>query len=112
MQPRWDKIWDEKLAQLFVASTERDAANALLAPVIAGSEGHRVAVACLKLAGGSLNKMKECAQAALIDYRDILAWAEYPRHMQLDPGATPEQRAAARRADAQEYSHWLDTIEN
>jgi len=112
MHSRWDRIWDEKLAQLFAASAERDAANALLAPVIAGGEGHRVAVACLKLTGGSLKKLKECAKAALADYRDILAWAEYPRYLQLDPGATPEQRAAARRADAQEYSHWLDTIEN
>ena len=112
MQPRWDKIWDEKLAQLFAAPAERDAAIALLAPVIAGGEGHRVAVACLKLAGGSLEKLKECAQAALADYRDILAWAECPGYMQLDPGATPEQKAAARRADAQAYSYWLDTIEN
>ena len=66
---------------------------------------------CLKLAGGSLKKLKECAQAALTDYRDILAWAEYPREMRLDVRATSEQKAAARRADAQEYTHWLDTTE-
>lgn len=109
MKPRWDQIWDLKLAQIFAASAERDAANAILAPVIVSSEGHRVAVACLKLAGGSLKELKECAQAALTDYRDILAWAEYPRQMQLDVKATSEQKAAARRADAQEYTRWLDT---
>lgn len=111
MQPRWDKIWDAKLVQIYAASVERDAANALLAPVIASGEGHRVAVACLKLAGGNLKKLEGCAQAALADYRDILAWAEYPRQMQLDVRATPAQKADACRADAEEYAHWLDNTE-
>jgi hypothetical protein len=100
-----------QIGAIFAASAERDAANAILAPVIASSEGHRVAVACLKLAGGSLKELKECAQAALTDYRDVLAWAEYPRQMRLDVRANSEQKAAARRADAQEYTHWLDTTE-
>lgn len=76
MKPCWDQIWDAKLAQIFAASAERDDATAILAPVIASSEGHRVAVACLKLAGGSLKKLKKWAQAALPDYREILAWAD------------------------------------
>lgn len=108
MPPRWEEILDTKLAQLFPAAVDRSAANALLAPVLAGPEGPRVAVGCLKLAGNSLKELKACTETALTDYRDILAWAEYPRQMQLGVKATPEQKTAARRADTQEYTRWLE----
>jgi hypothetical protein len=84
MKPRWDQIWDVKMARIFAASAERDAPTTIPAAVIASNEGHRVVVACLILAGGSLKKLKECAQAALTDGPNSARML----NMQGFPGAT------------------------
>lgn len=105
--PQWRDALRTKITLLYAAEGDRGVANTLLAPVIAGVEGERVAVACLKLAESDLVKLKECASAALTDYRDILAWAEFPRQMRLGPRATSEEQQSARLADAEEYSRWL-----
>jgi hypothetical protein len=97
----------EIMARVYPSADERKVAEAVLAPVVAGIEGERVAVACLKLAEGDLAKLRESASAALTDYRDVLAWAESPRQMRLGPGASQEEQRTARRADAEEYSRWL-----
>jgi hypothetical protein len=97
-----------KLAQMFPSAAARASADAVLMPVISGREGERVAMACLKLAGSDLGKLKDYAEAAAVDYRDVLAWAEYPRQMEIGPNAPSEEQQRARRADAEEYARWLD----
>ena len=98
---------DEKLSLLFASDGDREAARATLAQVLSCTEGERVALACLKLAGGDPAALQNCVNAALTDYRDILAWAESPRQMRLGPAASAEARATARRQDADEYAAWL-----
>lgn len=108
MSSYWRDALDTKLPTLFASDEERRAARELLEAVLEGPEGERVAVACLKLSGGSLARLQECAQAATIDYRDILAWAEYPRQMRLGPSAPAPDQARARHEDMDEYSQWLN----
>jgi len=98
---------DEKLALLFTGAVDRDAARATLAQVLRSTEGERVALACLKLAGSDLARLNGCVAAAITDYRDILAWAESPRQMRLGPTAPATAQAQARREDAEEYAAWL-----
>jgi hypothetical protein len=43
----------------------------------AGPERDRVCWDILELSGGNLDKLREYVEAARIDYRDILYWAEY-----------------------------------
>jgi len=71
-------------------------------------EPDRVRVAALKLCQGSLAKLEELINHARRDYRDILAWAEYPEEMR---GATwrlpaPEQ-TRIRADDRAQYLAWL-----
>lgn len=108
MSYEWCDVFQSRMAALCAREDHREDARAVLAPVIDGPEGVRVAVACLKLAGSDLLKLKECAKAALADYRDILAWAESPRQMRIGPSASAGEQASARRADAEEYARWLD----
>jgi hypothetical protein len=44
-------------------------------------ERERVQLAILKLSEGDPEKLRSNIEAALIDYRDVLAWAEYPEQM-------------------------------
>ena len=104
----WPDVLKSKLASLFATDADRSAAAAALSGVLAGGEGARVAVACLKLAGSDLLELQECARMAMIDYRDILAWAEYPRQMRLGPGAPADDQSRARREDADEYARWVE----
>jgi hypothetical protein len=41
----------------------------------------RVQLAILKLSEGDPKKLRSNVAVALIDYRDVLAWAEYPEQM-------------------------------
>jgi hypothetical protein len=68
---------------------------------------HADSVACLKLSDGDLARLKKYVEAATTDYRDVLAWAEYPRQMRLGPNAPPADQAHARREDMDEYAQWL-----
>lgn len=112
MSPDWQDILNNKLEALFAHITDRDAARAIIKPILEENEGFRIAVACLKLAGTNLEELKVCVNAGLVDYRDILAWAESPRQMQLGPpGASSADRARARREDAEDYARWLSFAE-
>lgn len=107
MPSQWRDALEAKLPALFAGDQERRAARELLAPVLDGAEAERVAVACLKLSDGDLALLQECVKAATTDYRDVLAWAEYPRQMRLGPNAPPAEQARARREDMDEYARWL-----
>ncbi len=69
----------------------------------------RVRLAILKLANGDLDRLLDHTQVAIQDYRDVLAYAEYPRYMREvgfdDP---PEDvKNTVIEEDWQQYCEWL-----
>ena len=98
------------VARLFPLE-ERSAAAALLERYGAAAherEPLRGRVATLKLSGGQLARLESLMNHARQDYRDILAWAEYPEEMtrptwQLAPPEVEQIRAA----DRAQYLAWL-----
>ena len=77
-----------------------------------GSEVHerepgRVRLAILKLAGAELRSVEKYTGYAREDYRNILAWAEYPRQARewVMPDADEKQKMIE--ADLTEYENWL-----
>jgi hypothetical protein len=71
------------------------------------SEIERVRIATLFLAKGDCSELERLVAAAKIDFRDVLAWAEYPRELHLDPRDESAQLSAARTADREQYHRWL-----
>ena len=63
----------------------------------------RVRMACLKLAGGDLGKLKHFVDDALRDYRDVLAGAEYLSYLHA---GSAEEREAAIEDDWHELQEW------
>jgi hypothetical protein len=104
---KWRDALVAKMASLFASDADRESARVILAALADDDLGERVAVACLKLAGANLTELKSYVDKARTDYRDVLAWAESPRLMQLGPSAPPADQAQARQDDAQEYARWL-----
>jgi hypothetical protein len=80
-----------------------------------GSEGWhhekvRVQLAILKLAAGRLDQLRSHLEMAKQDYRDVLAYAEYPQYMRAVPPS--EKIESPRREqiigqDWTEYQEWL-----
>ena len=76
-----------------------------------GYEPARVQLAILKLSNGDSEKLQEYIRAARLDYRDVLAWAEYPE--QIRSGKTRyntdlDVYEAILKADRQQYEAWLE----
>lgn len=71
------------------------------------SEPERVRLAVLKLAGAELRSVEKYTGYAREDYRNILAWAEYPRQARewVMPDADEKQKMIE--ADLTEYENWL-----
>lgn len=72
-------------------------------------EPHRVRLAILKLSGPDVHEVAKYASYAKQDYRDILAWAEYPRQSKVYPLPKSEEGQKLVRADRDEYRQWLNT---
>jgi hypothetical protein len=75
-----------------------------------GNEVERVQLAILKLSDGDPDKLIYNIELAEIDYRDVLAGAEYPE--QMDSGATaynsaPKEYEAILARDREQYLSWL-----
>jgi hypothetical protein len=71
-------------------------------------------LAVLKLSGGQLGELKRMVEAAKLDPRDVIAWAEYPQEFAASrPGninpSEEERKALAdlRERDKHEYETWL-----
>jgi hypothetical protein len=76
-----------------------------------GYEPARVQLAILKLSDGDSTKLHDYIETARLDYRDVLAWAEYPQ--QNSSGATRyntdlDEYVAILKADRQQYEAWLE----
>jgi hypothetical protein len=72
----------------------------------------RVQLAILKLSEGQRERLPELVRMAKLDYRDVLAYAEYPEEMRTGfvgmRQLSVEEQAAIRRRDREQYEQWLD----
>lgn len=98
------------VTRLFRPEVRAEARN-LLAEY--GTQAHereeiRVRVAALKLSDGSLDRLRELMARAKRDYRDVLAWAEYPEELHSPTWRLPAaEQARIRSADRAQYLAWL-----
>ena len=71
----------------------------------------RVHLAILKLCEGKLEKLPDLIAMAKQDYRDVLAYAEYPEQMKLGflqlRNLSSSERKAIKERDEKQYKHWL-----
>ncbi len=73
-------------------------------------ERDRVQLAILKLSEGNLTKLRYYIQVAKTDYRDVLAWAEYPEQIRTFASrfnSPPEVIRAIKERDRTQYEQWL-----
>jgi len=73
-------------------------------------EADRVRLATLKLAGGSMERLRNEIGAAKADYRDVLGPAEYPGHGKRARGRKklpPEEEQRVIDSDWKQYQDWL-----
>ena len=71
---------------------------------------NRVRLAVLKLAGGDIQTLRREIDVAKRDYRDVLAYAEYPEYMKkVSPSSnlTELERKKIILADWMQYQSWL-----
>ena len=72
-------------------------------------ETTRVRLASLKLAGGSIERLKAEIEVARMDYRDVLASAEYPAYMDhYHANMSETERQEIIDADWKQYRSWLE----
>lgn len=109
-------VLNRKLAQLYPQACDRQAALEALERYGAAPherEPLRVRLAILKLAGSDAARLVELVQIAQRDYRDVLAWAEYPGEGRTfpdlrSPGALHSPSMVRVRAeDRAQYMKWL-----
>jgi len=70
----------------------------------------RVRLAVLKLAAGNLERLRKQVETARCDFRDVLAFAEYPEYFARVTGAADQSREKVQRiidADWNQYQEWL-----
>ena len=79
-----------------------------------GKESHvreleRVQIAILKLSGGDLESLRAYVEIAKRDFRDVLAYAEFPEEMSKDTWkmSDKEEVNRIRERDRQQYIDWL-----
>lgn len=75
-------------------------------------ESARVQLAILKLSAGRLDRLSSAVTSAKSDWRDVLAWAEYPRQISISAARynakTAAQKQEIRDKDRQQYLDWLN----
>jgi hypothetical protein len=99
------------LVERLFSLEERSAAGAMLdryGSALHEREPVRVRVAALKLSGGNLVELERVIGHAKRDYRDVLAWAEYPDELVQPTWRLPEDQVARiRGGDRAQYLAWL-----
>jgi len=71
-------------------------------------EPQRVRLAILKLSRGKIARAEYYLEEAKKDYRDVLAWAEYPEQVRAPTWKlAPEENSAMQERDLEQYEKWL-----
>ena len=104
------EILHRKLGTTFSDQVKRDKAFGILTSY--GRECHekepaRVRLAILKLSEGKLDKLEYYTGIARQDYRDVLAWAEYPRQTKRWSLKDGPEKERIIKADRDDYEAWL-----
>ena len=108
----YDQALARKLKSMFESKASINEVNSLLS--VYGKEEHerettRVKLAILKLAGTDLKEIEKYTVIAKQDYRDVLAWAEYPRQSKKWSMPDDPKKKKLVAADKEEYEEWLNT---
>ena len=107
-------ILEQVLSNLFPNQLERKRVEKVLERYGTESyhrESSRVGLAILKLAGADLERIKYYIDQADIDYRDVLAMAEYPgqtRQPYSFKKEDPERYAQIIEEDRKQYEEWIE----
>lgn len=74
-------------------------------------ERERVQIAILKLSGGDVEELRENVRMAKSDFRDVLAYAEYPEEMRKDTWQMTDnvEVGRIRERDRGQYLAWLNS---
>jgi len=105
---------ERKLESTFPNESERASANRLLG-LYGEEEWHkgieRVRIAALYNSDGDLGKLRAQIELANIDYRDVIASAEYRSLMKLPADIKPGSEAyeEAVEDDSRRYQAWIDS---
>lgn len=108
MELKRDTVF-KKVRQIF---PERDLQEIIACLEAYGTESYekgkyRVYLAILKPCDEeNLSGPTYYVKAAKQDFRDILAWAEYPNQMKLGPTNNPEKSAQLAKMDKEQYHAW------
>ena len=77
---------------------------------ILGRNDKRTQLAVLKLSEGDLEEMQRLLEVAKADWRDVLAWADYPEEMKNDTWKMDaEEVKKIRERDRRQYLNWLNS---
>jgi hypothetical protein len=71
-------------------------------------EPDRVRIAVLKLSRGDLERLEHFAAVAASDYRDVLAFAEYPSYFGTSPSADDDGLQQLVDDDWRQYKEWFE----
>jgi hypothetical protein len=107
--PKVTRIDVERIVRRDFPSTLQAEVHVLLAKY-ADRESHRVHLGMLKLAGGSLEKLRLTLEMANSDFRDVLASAEYPNYSELVNPAAPPEPAKMEQIIAQDWSQYEEWL--
>ena len=73
-------------------------------------EPDRVRMAVLKLAAGNVERLRSEIESAKNDFRDVLAYAEYPRYMGQVPPSEAVSEEEKRQIIASDWKQYLDWL--
>lgn len=107
-----EEILERKLLALYSEESIRLKAKTLLRSCEDADLAYdplRVQLAILKQLDdkATLEQLGEVVRMAMIDPRDVIALAEYPRQMRTRSRLNDVQKKEIVAADRQEYEHWL-----
>ena len=107
-----DELLNGKLLRLFPDKKSRESIRNMFMNYGLESyelEPGRVRLAVLKLSGTDISEIEKMIKRSKEDYRDILAWAEYPRQSQNPAMPNGSNKEKLIEADKIEYDQWLNT---
>lgn len=121
MMENWDMdyqtIYALALSKMFSDQTSQDEAQTILSQY--GKESYhqepdRIKVAILKLCENNPENLTSLTAQACADFRDILAWAEYPESSKRWSlkAKNPEKYHKILEKDRQQYLMWVKSLES
>ncbi|XDD45326.1 hypothetical protein AB3N60_11420 [Leptospira sp. WS39.C2] len=67
----------------------------------------RILLSIVKCSNGNIDKIKQLVTMANKDYRDVLAWAEYPNKMKQGFTNNKKVNSEIEKKDKEQFNNWL-----